>query len=48
MHIRFHEDVDAADAVEGDFHVVVLTPVAHQRHVGAVGFVFFVACAKPV
>ena len=43
MHVGFDEDVDAADAVELDFFVFVLTPVAHACHVGAVGAVFFVA-----
>ena len=48
MHVGFHENVDAADAVERDFEVLVVAPVAHARHVLAVGFVFFVACVPPV
>ena len=48
MHIGFDEDIDAADAVEGDLDVLVAPPVAHERHVGARGFVFFVSCANCV
>lgn len=41
--VGFDDDVDAADAVEGDFFVRVVVSVTHFGHVDAVGFVFFVA-----
>lgn len=43
MHIRLHKNIHPSDAVEGDFLVLVVAPVAHARHVHAVGLVFFVA-----
>lgn len=41
--ISFDEDVDAANAVQGDLDVLVLAPVAHFGHVGAAGVVLFIA-----
>ncbi len=51
--VRLDEDVDAADAVEGDFGVEVLLPlvgggVGHPVEGGAVGAVFFVAWGEGV
>lgn len=43
MDVCFHDNIDTADAVEGDFFVRVGVPVAHFGHVDAVCFVFFVA-----
>lgn len=43
MYITLNEDVHAADTVEWDFFVFVLSPVAHLGHVDALGLVFFVA-----
>jgi hypothetical protein len=42
MDVCFHDDVDAADAVEQDFDVLVGAPVAHERHVLAVRVVLLV------
>ena len=44
MDVRFDEDVDAADAVEVDFFVFVVAPVAEFDEVGPSGVVFLVAC----
>lgn len=41
--ICFDDDVDAADAVKGNFFVWIGVPVAHFGHVDTVGLVFFVA-----
>lgn len=41
--VCFDNDVDAADAIEGDFLMRVGVAVAHGGHVDAVCFVFFVA-----
>jgi hypothetical protein len=43
VHVGFDDDVDAADAVEGDFFVFVGSPVAHEGHVFAVGGELLVA-----
>ena len=43
MHVRFDHDVHTPDAVKWDLIVFVVAPVAHARHVFAVGFVLFVA-----
>jgi len=44
--VRFDDDVDAADAVEGYLLGLVGAPVAHARHVRAAGVVFLVAWAE--
>jgi hypothetical protein len=44
MHIGLDQNINAADAVEGDLDVLVIPPVAHAGHVCAVGLVLFVAC----
>ena len=43
MDIGFDEDVDAADAVERPFFILVALPVAARRHVFPLGFIFLVA-----
>lgn len=43
MDVCFDDDVDAADAVEGNFFVLVGAPVAHLGHVAAVGGELLVA-----
>lgn len=43
MDIGFDEDVDTTDAVQLDLGVLVLSPVAHTRHVGATSIVLLVA-----
>ena len=48
MHVRFHQDVDAADAVKGDLDVLVVPPVAHPGHVRAFRLVLLVACGQVV
>lgn len=45
MNIGFDEDVDAADAIEGDLDILIVTPVAHAGHVGTFRFVLMVAYA---
>ena len=46
MDIGFHHDVDAADAVERYFLVLVVPPVAHACHVDTVCLVLLVACCQ--
>lgn len=43
MNVRFYYDVHATDAVEWYFEVFVLSPIAHARHICAVGLVLLVA-----
>ena len=44
VNVCFDNDVDAADAVEGNLDVLVGEAVAHLGHVVAVRLVLFVAC----
>ena len=48
MHIGFHDDVDATDAIERDFDVFVFPPVALEGHVVSQfeGFEVLVAFGK--
>ena len=43
MHVGFDQDVDTSYAIEGDFVVLVITPVAHLSHVFAICLVLLVA-----
>lgn len=46
MDVCFDDDVDAADAVEGDFFVLVAAPVTHEGHVFAIGGELLVAFSE--
>lgn len=46
MHIGFDQDVDTTDAVQFDFLVFVVSPIAHAGHVCPAGVIFFVSLGK--
>lgn len=39
VHVGLDEDIDAADSIQLDFHILVLVPVAHEGHVVSAGVV---------
>lgn len=45
--ICFDENVDAPYTVKGNLHILVVSPVAHARHVFASRIVLFVPCSSP-
>lgn len=46
MDVGLDEDVDAADAIQIDFFILVLPPVAHFRHIRTASVEFLVSFSK--
>ena len=46
VNIGLDQNVDTTDAVQWDFNVLVLTPIAHLGHVCAAGVVLLVTCEE--
>lgn len=43
MDVSLYKNVDAANAIEFDLEVLIVSPVAHLRHVGASSVVLLVS-----